>query len=524
MSYIYFCRSKHQPNKGYIGLDSRTLSQLARIREHIDAAYSPNSHWDGCAEVIRASGGCCEVEWAFFNAKQNYGLPKGVLEDFKKHWTTSATDLELAEILHIVGSHMTNNISARYNKQIGGGNADLTYNWPANDKYALALKDIFKLQKLPDITIVRFNPASAWQKAVYPGQYQILKEFVDRYINKKLSNDKFLKLLCNEIATLSSFQQIVNEYIRQYIKQTFSDNKKLIFKENTITKTCWKELVKDVEDSVNDLVWNQNDIKITIDSLRGYGIHVNKTHFNWKVLATNIVDILQEKMTGPRRQQTFAQIFEQELSKLISRKLKNLNSEQLTRIYNEVINITAHKLYNNTQYLSFGPVNHSFFYQESITPFKEQKPEWAKSLSNYSITWGITSAQQNKIIQWSRFRIYRIIDKITLSSYWSVVNADRNRDFLMSRLHSFYPFSKIQFVSWTDWAHEVLTAYTIEYKKHRWTPVVIDDGKIARGAGNELGLKQYITRDDLFNLGEPVLYSGDMIQLMLNFNDTKKYY
>ena len=43
LGYIYFCRVKNQPRKGYIGQDSRDISTLARIKEHIDAAYSPNS-------------------------------------------------------------------------------------------------------------------------------------------------------------------------------------------------------------------------------------------------------------------------------------------------------------------------------------------------------------------------------------------------------------------------------------------------------------------------------------------------
>jgi hypothetical protein len=43
LGYIYFCRVKNQPKRGYVGQDSRDISTLARIKEHIDAAYSPNS-------------------------------------------------------------------------------------------------------------------------------------------------------------------------------------------------------------------------------------------------------------------------------------------------------------------------------------------------------------------------------------------------------------------------------------------------------------------------------------------------
>ena len=84
LGYIYFCRVKNQPKKGYIGQDSRDISTLARIREHIDAAYKPEFTTDNCAKVIRVSG-CCAVEWAFFDSLQNYGLPSGVVSDFKKH-------------------------------------------------------------------------------------------------------------------------------------------------------------------------------------------------------------------------------------------------------------------------------------------------------------------------------------------------------------------------------------------------------------------------------------------------------
>ena len=61
MSYIYFCRVKNQPKKGYIGQDSRDISTLARIKEHIDVAYKPGFATDGCATTIRVSG-CCAVE------------------------------------------------------------------------------------------------------------------------------------------------------------------------------------------------------------------------------------------------------------------------------------------------------------------------------------------------------------------------------------------------------------------------------------------------------------------------------
>jgi hypothetical protein len=84
LGYIYFCRVKNQPKKGYVGQDSRDISTLARIREHIDAAYKPEFTTDGCARTIRVSG-CCAVEWAFFDSLQEYGLPIGVMEDFKKH-------------------------------------------------------------------------------------------------------------------------------------------------------------------------------------------------------------------------------------------------------------------------------------------------------------------------------------------------------------------------------------------------------------------------------------------------------
>lgn len=515
MSYIYFCRVKNQPKKGYIGQDSRDISTLARIKEHIDVAYKPGFATDGCATTIRVSG-CCAVEWAFFDDSQEYGLPIGTLQEFKKYWTVNGSDLDLAEMLHIVGSHLTDDVTSRYNRSIGGQNINLTYNWPLNDKYGLALQNVFNNAKLPKIEVNRWSPTSAWQKVVYPGQYEILKQFFNNYIITTIKDSNFLNKLYNKFLDNRYLIAIIKNYMQQYIKFT-AGKSSIPFQETTKTKELWGKFKLDIEDHIQELLWNQDNVKQTIAALRQYQIHVNSSMFSWAELANRIQTQIKEKIYGKKRQQTFVELFKNNVDLK-----KPIKEQDLALTIDKVITSVTHNLYDTTIPLQLGQLTHSFFYKKDITPYKQTMPTWAQLLSNYKILWGITPQQQNMIFQWSRYRIYRSIDNIIYTDYDRARIANMHQDSLMARFHSTPPFDTIHFEFWTDWIREVLTAYTLDYKGYRWAPVEYYQGRVVRGWEGDS--PNYITRDDLLNEGRPILYSGNMTRLAFYPEDTRRYY
>lgn len=516
MSYIYFCKIKHKPNEGYIGQDSRDISSLSRIKEHIDAAYTEGSKWDGCAAVIRRHG-CCAVEWSFFDQKQEYGLPQGVLQDFKKHWNINVGDLDLAEVLHIIGSNVTNSVSASYNKQIGGQkNMELIYKWPQNDKYGLALQQVFNNTKLPEIKITKFQPATSWQKLVYPGQYEILKQFTDNYIYKKFKNQEFLNTFYNKLQENTFFETIISLYIKQYTKQWLKGKKNIILSEDSEIEAAWKDFALDIEDDIQQTLWEQKDISAIIQSLRSYHIHINKGMFNWKILAKEIKKQLKEQLFKSKRGKDFIDLIKQELSK--ANNIKKIN-------WNEVIKQTIYKTmhnYNKQEVaLQIQNPSHYFFYSQNITPYKGTKPSWFILLENYQIKWGITPAQQEQIFNWSRKRLYACLDEIKYSSFLQIHHGES----LQSRFRETPPISQIKFLDWERWSQEVLTAYMTIYKDKRYTPVIRRDGGLFRGSADD-GHVQLATRDDLFSPGISTIqaYGRAIADRLLNPRDSKKYY
>lgn len=173
MSYIYYVWKNHE---AYIGLDSDS-SNYNRIQEHIKSVLTTKT--DSAREMIKRYGPT-GVSYGVFlkdsGGDTQWGLPKTVLDEFKKIWISS-DDLQLAEILHIIWAKIWG--VKLHNITVGGQLTGFTVKYAQDESLTIHMGD-----KLDNWNRVR-------KKILYPEIYGLLREVCNKVLIKEYRKPDF---------------------------------------------------------------------------------------------------------------------------------------------------------------------------------------------------------------------------------------------------------------------------------------------------------------------------------------------
>ena len=225
MSCIYYIWYGHgtNPKDGYIGKDGS--DDFQRIYSHVHEAYTGGNLY-GSEYLIRQYG-ASGVRYTAFTKAENYGIAH--LEEIKAlmtkkndklgYWTFEAnTDLELAELLHIVYARVSGTGLSLRNVNIGGDSSlKLTYHAPQT------IQDSQKENKrLTTIEVSQWNKAELYKKILYPVQYRWVEELVRQKIESIWQDGNFQTEMIR--ICLEENKDQARETIRQRIIQNLKED------------------------------------------------------------------------------------------------------------------------------------------------------------------------------------------------------------------------------------------------------------------------------------------------------------
>ena len=240
--YMYIVGS----SVGYIGQDSG--DGINRISDHIKSASSASP--DAVGRMINQYG-LDKLRYKLFEPPL-YGIPQEIYDLFQQQWKYSGSgatsNLDLAELLHIVRAKLLNTSAAKFNTLIGGFQAsglDATLTYELNIPNNISEKSIQNIlsnfrqelvEKRFSVNLQKFD--ESWKKIVYPIAYLMLtgpfKEALLKYVQDDLIEDLFsateviqiIKDYCIESLknpqTKSIKPTAFNNKIKQEIRRQFS--------------------------------------------------------------------------------------------------------------------------------------------------------------------------------------------------------------------------------------------------------------------------------------------------------------
>lgn len=260
MSCIYYIWKHHE---AYVGLDSG--SGYDRIQEHIKSVLTKTT--DSTRDMIKKYG-ITGVSYGIFldnGGDTRWGLPKKVLDEFKKIWMPS-DDLQLAEILHIIWAKIWG--VKLHNITVGGQLTGCTVKYAQDPSLTIHLGD-----KLDNWNRVR-------KKILYPEIYGLLKKICNEVLIKeyrkpsfwestliyilKNPNESYARICSNlEKITTKSLLREVGNILGPDIQQQYKDQikKGVYLPLNSLVKEYYfwvkqhinPNIHKNIEDIVNEI-------------------------------------------------------------------------------------------------------------------------------------------------------------------------------------------------------------------------------------------------------------------------------
>jgi hypothetical protein len=199
VSFIYYIFESAGDGRGggYIGQDSGDIGTLERIKRHIYDAYLSPSNGFMVEQLIREKS--CGNLLFKYHLGDTYGLPPEVLSAFTEgasnsdrgSWRLiSGTQLDLAEMLHIMSARLKGTDLTSSNVLIGGqGDFKIEYIYSKNEQ------DLYQEYcggTLPrnEIHITRWNHADQLLRLFHPLSEQIIKEITLGYLRKQIDDEK----------------------------------------------------------------------------------------------------------------------------------------------------------------------------------------------------------------------------------------------------------------------------------------------------------------------------------------------
>ena len=168
--------------EGYIGLDSSETYD--RIKTHVIEGYNGVGYE---SERMIRQYGASGVLYAAFEKSESFGIKdleqiRSLMTDKTNalgYWEINGSDLQLAELLHIIYHRAMGTNFSTANKLIGGQGIKMKF-IPAKSLTKLGI-NFGQPERFDTIDVSQWNRATLYKKILHPISYRVASEFVKKY-------------------------------------------------------------------------------------------------------------------------------------------------------------------------------------------------------------------------------------------------------------------------------------------------------------------------------------------------------